>query len=1104
VLEPESHIAKSLAESVEGLVGPPGIAKRIEELSGKINREEIALKISEEIVYAEGRADERHAAEQAIRTALALLTGGITAAPLQGISRVEIKSNSDRTRYLAIYFAGPIRSAGGTEQALTLVVGDFVRRMLGLERYKPTDDEIHRFIEEIRIYEREVSRFQYHVPDETLEYTLRNLPVEVTGTQTDPVEVSSFRNLPRVETNQVRGGALRVVNDGVVGRSQKILKIVEEFGLPGWDWLKRAGATREESPEEPVASTFMDDVVAGRPVFSFPSRSGGFRLRYGRSRNTGLATAGVHPATMSILQNFLAIGTQMRIELPGKACIVMPVDTVEPPVVRLDDGSFVIVPSFKDAEKLKDKVEDIRFLGDLLISFGEFLENNKPTVPSGFTEEWWVQELRNSTTNGLVGFADKIPEVTGIPEGRLKELFGTPLTIKPTAKEAILLSKTLDIPLHPRYTYFWKEASSEEISDLRRSLLRSKRVERGEFIEEIRLSLDSKVKSILEKLCVPHRVVNGEIVIADDAPALWVSLGLNSPETKIRSQRSSLEIINDLADIKILDKVGTYVGARMGRPEKARMRLMEPPVHVLFPVGLVGGSHRNIVEASKHGLVEVEVARRVCPKCGTPSFRVRCQRCDLETVPEKTCPKCRRTLGKEVACPACKLPGEYFERKFISIKGLLDDACALAGRPCPELIKGVIGLVSESKIPEHIVKGVLREKFGLYVFKDGTIRFDATNAPLTHFKPSEIGTPIEKLREFGYTHDQYGKPLQDPDQICELRVQDIVAPRRCISYLAKVASFIDELLQRVYGLPPYYGVKNEVDLLGHLVIGLAPHTSAGIIGRIIGTTNAHVCFAHPFWHAAKRRDCDGDEDAVMLVLDVLLNFSKAYLPAQIGGMMDAPLLITSVVNPFEVDEQVHNMDVAGVYPVEFYEKVVKSTDFKAASNLIDIILHRLGTPAQFQGYSYTHTTEDINGGNHESSYKKLGAMTNKVQAQLMLAKKIRAVDSREVARRVLTTHFVRDIAGNLKAFTAQRFRCKKCNTKYRRIPLVGSCPRCGGEIVLTVYRRGIEKYLRIAMDLTQKYDLQDFYQQRLELAEEEINSLFRGERAKQVKLGEFM
>ena len=46
------------------------------------------------------------------------------------------------------------------------------------------------------------------------------------------------------------------------------------------------------------------------------------------------------------------------------------------------------------------------------------------------------------------------------------------------------------------------------------------------------------------------------------------------------------------------------------------------------------------------------------------------------------------------------------------------------------------------------------------LFRDGTIRYDATDAPLTHFYPNEIGTNWEKLRELGYDKDVYGKLLK--------------------------------------------------------------------------------------------------------------------------------------------------------------------------------------------------------------------------------------------------------------------------------------------------------------------------------------------------------
>jgi DNA polymerase II large subunit len=110
-------------------------------------------------------------------------------------------------------------------------------------------------------------------------------------------------------------------------------------------------------------------------------------------------------------------------------------------------------------------------------------------------------------------------------------------------------------------------------------------------------------------------------------------------------------------------------------------------------------------------------------------------------------------------------------------------------------------------------------------------------------------------------------------------------------YFIQIAAFIDDLLVRVYKQPPFYNVKKAEDLVGHLIFGLAPHTCACILGRVVGYTDRNVIYAHPVWHSAKRRDCDGDEDAIMLALDTLLNFSRIYLPAQIGGIMDAPILL---------------------------------------------------------------------------------------------------------------------------------------------------------------------------------------------------------------------
>jgi DNA polymerase II large subunit len=1097
---PEIEIASDLAGLVEGFIGLSGIADRIRELSRQMSRENAAFKIAEDIVYGRfGHLGEEETAGQAIRTAVAILTEGVTAAVYsEGIAKVSVKSNLDGSRYLAIYLAGPIRSAGGTETALTPVVADFVRRLLGLDRYKPTEEEIGRFIEELRLYEREVGRFQYHVSDEQLRDALQYLPVEVTGTPSVPVEVSSFRNLPRIETNGLRGGALRVVNDGIVGRSSKVLAVVEDLDIQGWEWLK---GIREIAARK--TSGFMEDMPAGRPILSFPSRKGGFRLRYGRSRDTGLAAVGVHPLTMTVLLDFLAGGTQLKIETPGKSGVVLSVDSIETPIVKLKDGSVIRV-SYENIDQAKDNIDRILFLGDLLVSFGDFLYNNKNLLPSGFTEEWWCEELQAVTALSFNGNIEEAASKAKISAASLAAFLEDPFRNKPDAKEATLLSQFLRIPLHPLYTYFWSNISSQELQSLRSWLMASKVKFEGERIVELRGSLEASIKNLLERIYLPHKICGEEIQVEDgDAYAFAFTLGLFDREKQIIPDKPILENLAQMSGIIIRDKYPSFIGARMGRPEKARRREMKPVVQALFPMGLSGGSQRDLMKASEKGVVNVAIIKRVCPNCQTPIFRPICPKCGSKAVLEQICPKCGRKVEKDL-CPACKVAPKNFEKQSVPLKVLIDEACGKVGF-VPDRVKGVKGLTNRAKTPEALEKGILRAKHDLSMYKDGTIRYDATNAPLTHFKPSEIGISVERLRELGYRHDYMGNPLSDGSQICELKIQDILVPARSVNYLIRTAKFVDDLLQKFYGLPPFYKVNRPEDLVGLVIVGLAPHTCAGIVGRIIGFTKLKVCLAHPLWHSAKRRDCDGDEDSIMLALDAFLNFSKEYLPDQIGGIMDSPLFVIRSINPEEVQRQVHEFDVASSYPLAFYENTLRRASPREIVNLIDIIKHRFGSEAQFQGFGFTVPTSNVNSCNRESAYKTLKRMSDKLGAQLKLAEKIEAVDPKQVAEIVLTGHFIRDITGNLRASTSQSFRCKKCNKRFRRVPLNGKCPECGGELTLTVYRKGIEKYLEAAWHLVKRYEISGYYAQRLALIEDEITSLFEsGKNSKQTDLSKFM
>ena len=122
----------------------------------------------------------------------------------------------------------------------------------------------------------------------------------------------------------------------------------------------------------------------------------------------------------------------------------------------------------------------------------------------------------------------------------------------------------------------------------------------------------------------------------EDAAALAFCLGYGTTNMVDCTQTATVfGAISMLSGVQVKDKAPTFVGGRMGRPEKAKRREMKPLVHVLFPVSLAGGSHRDLLEAAKQGPVFVEMVKRKCPNCKTYTLRVKCSNCGCATITEK-------------------------------------------------------------------------------------------------------------------------------------------------------------------------------------------------------------------------------------------------------------------------------------------------------------------------------------------------------------------------------------------------------------------------------------------------------------------------------------
>ncbi|UCH90249.1 MAG: DNA polymerase II large subunit, partial [Thermoplasmata archaeon] len=193
-IDTEIPPAEDLAARVEKLVGPPGIAPRIRELTIKFTevsgtREivslEVARAIVKDMVTVSSHQTKEKAMDQAIRTGLAILTEGILVAPLEGVADVKIGQNNDGTDYVAVSYAGPIRSAGGTAQALSILIADVVRRDLGIGEYKPIEKEVNRYKEEVPLYSQVQRSLQYKPSADEIDLIIRNCPVCIDGEGTE-------------------------------------------------------------------------------------------------------------------------------------------------------------------------------------------------------------------------------------------------------------------------------------------------------------------------------------------------------------------------------------------------------------------------------------------------------------------------------------------------------------------------------------------------------------------------------------------------------------------------------------------------------------------------------------------------------------------------------------------------------------------------------------------------------------------------------------------------------------------------------------------------------------------------------------------------------
>ena len=733
----EIKLAANLAERVVGLISSiapqiegSGVVERIQSLEEEYGALDwrVCLVIAHEIAkqsFCEFET-ELEAMEVGIRTGFAYITVGVVSAPLEGFTSLELKDRNDgKGQYFCLNYSGPVRAAGGTAASVSVLISDYVRKKMGYQPYDPTKKEISRCQAELQDYHQYVANLQYYPSKEESEFLMKHLPVEIGGDPSEKYEISNamLKDLPRVPTNRLRSGYCLIHSSCVPLKAPKMWKRLgkwgHEFDMEQWDFLEefleiqtkmksKGGGKGDEEDDAKLKPnyTYIKDLVGGRPILGHPMRQGGFRIRYGRSRGSGFSGQSMHPATMVVTNEFTAIGTQLKTERPGKAAAYTSCDTIEGPIVKLYSGEVRKLTSEKEARDINHEVEEILYLGDVLVNYGDFFDRAHKLVPAGYCPERWALEIKKASQEHI----ETIPK-------SIQEAVNAPLKKIPSWEDAEMFARTTGTSLHPEYTYYYNTLSKTEIKKMQHVLKHAKDV-KGRVVFR-----NQDGKNLLEKMGVPHKVMKETITVLEKPHANV--LKATFPPGDITGE-TPFAMLSKLSGIDIRNKAGTFIGARMGRPEKAKMRTLKGSPHVLFPVGEEGGRLRSFNAALDAGKI-------------TSNFQLFDHGTHKSPLPisEKT-----GTKGSLITQER-EVRGDVTEQSYtwtsIDINKLFEDLKQKFDiAVLPDLIKGVRGTTNSEHVAEHLLKGIIRAKHGVSVNKDGTVRYDCSELPITHFKPKEI------------------------------------------------------------------------------------------------------------------------------------------------------------------------------------------------------------------------------------------------------------------------------------------------------------------------------------------------------------------------------
>ena len=195
----------------------------------------------------------------------------------------------------------------------------------------------------------------------------------------------------------------------------------------------------------------------------------------------------------------------------------------------------------------------------------------------------------------------------------------------------------------------------------------------------------------------------------------------------------------------------------------------------------------------------VDLNARACPVCGTVTYSTRCPSCGTVTEPTRICPSCRSATKSEI-CERCGVPTVSTRRFRISFSKEISR------------FRRADGLVGEAEFPggahEDLMKGLLRFRYGLRVYCDGTTRAAAVLLRARKADSCSLTLPFKSARA-----------------------------------LFEVSRFVDEVASKIFSSSPPYELSSYRDLKGRDVIVLEKGGNVGYVAKVSGFVDAPMGFS---------------------------------------------------------------------------------------------------------------------------------------------------------------------------------------------------------------------------------------------------------------------